>query len=139
SNVRKINHAARRNRLKPIEFKNQLGSLYDKSQRVARLAGLIAKAISGDAQLAERAGQLSKTDLVTNMVSEFPELQGVMGRYYALHDQEPQEVAVAQFEQYLPRFSGDELPRTKTGCALAIADRIDSLVGLFGIDQPPSG
>ncbi len=136
---RKISLADRLDRLKPIVFQNQLGSLYDKSQRVARLAGLIAKAIGGEPQLAERAGQLSKTDLVTNMVSEFPELQGVMGRYYALHDQEPQEVAVAQFEQYLPRFSGDELPRTKTGCALAIADRIDSLVGLFGIDQPPSG
>lgn len=136
---RKTKLADRLDQLKPIVFQNQLGSLYDKSQRIARLAGLIAKAIGGEAQLAERAGLLSKTDLVTNMVSEFPELQGVMGRYYAQHDNEPEEVAVAQFEQYLPRFSGDELPRTKTGCAVAIADRVDSLVGLFGIDQPPSG
>lgn len=125
--------------LKPIVFQNQLGSLYDKSQRVAKLAARIAEAIGGDARLAQRAGELSKTDLVTSMVSEFPELQGIMGRYYARHDDEADEVAMALFEQYLPRFAGDELPQTRTGCAVALADRIDSLVGLFGINQPPSG
>jgi glycyl-tRNA synthetase beta chain len=82
---------------------------------------------------------LAKTDLVTEMVLEFTDLQGVMGEYYARHDGEPEEVAKALNEQYMPRFAGDDLPGTLTGCAVAIADRIDSLVGLFGINQPPSG
>ncbi len=125
--------------LKPIVFQNQLGSLHDKSLRAARLAAKIADAIGGSPKDAQRAGELGKTDLITNMVNEFPELQGVMGRYYAQHDGEPAEVASALYEQYLPRFAGDALPQTLTGCALAIADRMDSLVGLFGINQPPSG
>ncbi|WP_097459524.1 glycine--tRNA ligase subunit beta [Mangrovitalea sediminis] len=126
-------------RLKPIVFQEKLGSLYDKSMRVASLAARIADAIGGDAEKAERAGQLAKTDLVTEMVLEFPELQGIMGRYYAVHDGEADDVAEALNEQYMPRFAGDVLPETLTGAALALADRIDSLVGLFGIQQPPSG
>ncbi len=125
--------------LKPIIFQKTLGSLYDKTRRVAALAGQIAEAIDSDPEKAKRAATLSKADLVTEMVLEFDDLQGTMGQYYARHDGEDEEVAQALFEQYLPRFAGDELPGTNTGAALALADRLDSLVGLFGIEQPPSG
>ncbi|MEE2763026.1 MAG: glycine--tRNA ligase subunit beta [Pseudomonadota bacterium] len=126
-------------RLKPIVFQEKLGSLYDKSVRVAALASKIADAIGSDPALAERAAMLAKTDLVTEMVLEFTDLQGIMGQYYASHDGEAADVAKALNEQYMPRFAGDDLPTTLTGCAIAIADRLDSLVGLFGINQPPSG
>lgn len=125
--------------LRPIVFQEKLGSIHDKSVRVAALAKKIAEAIDSDPALAERAAMLAKTDLVTEMVLEFTDLQGIMGEYYARHDGEPEEVAKALNEQYMPRFAGDDLPGTLTGCAVAIADRIDSLVGLFGINQPPSG
>ncbi|KPQ30753.1 MAG: glycyl-tRNA synthetase beta chain [Marinobacter excellens HL-55] len=125
--------------LKPIVFQDKLGSIYDKSVRVAALAGKIANAINSDPALAERAAMLAKTDLVTEMVLEFTDLQGIMGQYYATNDGEHADVAKALNEQYMPRFAGDDLPTTLTGCAVAIADRIDSLVGLFGINQPPSG
>ncbi len=125
--------------LKPIVFQEKLGSIHDKSVRVAALAKKIAEAINSDPALAERAAMLAKTDLVTEMVLEFTDLQGIMGEYYARHDGEPEDVAKALNEQYMPRFAGDDLPATLTGCAVAIADRIDSLVGLFGINQPPSG
>lgn len=125
--------------LKTIVFQNKLGSLYDKSARVAKLAGHIADALGTRREWAERAAWLAKCDLVTEMVHEFPGLQGIMGRYYALHDGEPEEVALAQDEQYMPRFAGDELPATSTGQALAIADKLDTLVGIFGIKQPPTG
>ena len=126
-------------RLKPIVFQDKLGSIYDKSVRVAALAKKIADAIGSDPQLAERAAMLAKTDLVTEMVLEFTDLQGIMGQYYAANDGEHEDVASALNEQYMPRFAGDNLPTTLTGCAVAIADRLDSLVGLFGINQPPSG
>ena len=125
--------------LKPIVFQEKLGSIYDKSVRVAALAKKIADAIGSDPALAERAAMLAKTDLVTEMVLEFTDLQGIMGQYYAANDSEPEDVAKALNEQYMPRFAGDDLPTTLTGCAIAIADRLDSLVGLFGINQPPSG
>ncbi|WP_207060744.1 glycine--tRNA ligase subunit beta [Motiliproteus sp. SC1-56] len=125
--------------LKPIVFQAQLGTVHDKAQRVATLAAAIAERIDGNPQWAERAGQLAKTDLVTEMVLEFTDLQGLMGYYYALNDGEPEEVAKALLEQYQPRFAGDQLPTTRTGSALAIADRLDTLVGLFGINQPPTG
>ncbi|MGF2687382.1 glycine--tRNA ligase subunit beta [Marinobacter sp. DUT-3] len=125
--------------LKPIVFQDKLGSIYDKSVRVAALAKKIADAIGSDPALAERAAMLAKTDLVTEMVLEFTDLQGIMGQYYATNDGEPEDVAKALNEQYMPRFAGDDLPTTLTGCAVAIADRLDSLVGLFGINQPPSG
>lgn len=126
-------------RLKPIVFQEKLGSIYDKSVRVAALASKIAEAINSDPALAERAAMLAKTDLVTEMVLEFTDLQGIMGQYYAVNDGEADDVAKALNEQYMPRFAGDDLPTTATGCAVAIADRLDSLVGLFGINQPPSG
>ena len=136
---RKTRLEARVDALKPIVFQEKLGSIYDKSVRVAALARKIADAIGSDPALAERAAMLAKTDLVTEMVLEFTDLQGIMGQYYAANDGEPEDVAKALNEQYMPRFAGDDLPTTQTGCAIAIADRLDSLVGLFGINQPPSG
>jgi glycyl-tRNA synthetase beta chain len=136
---RKTRLEDRLDQLKPIVFQDKLGSVYDKSMRVATLASRIADAIDSDPALAERAALLAKTDLVTEMVLEFTDLQGIMGQYYATHDGEHVDVARALNEQYMPRFAGDDLPATMTGCAVAIADRLDSLVGLFGIKQPPSG
>ncbi|HKK56573.1 glycine--tRNA ligase subunit beta [Marinobacter sp.] len=136
---RKTSLEDRIDQLKPIVFQDKLGSIYDKSVRVAALAEKIAAAINGDPALAKRAAMLAKTDLVTEMVLEFTDLQGIMGQYYAANDGEHQDVASALNEQYMPRFAGDDLPTSLTGCAVAIADRLDSLVGLFGINQPPSG
>ena len=136
---RKHTLESRIEKLKPIVFQDKLGSIYDKSVRVAALARRIADAIGSDANHAERAAMLAKTDLVTEMVLEFTDLQGVMGEYYARNDGEPEEVAKALNEQYLPRFAGDSLPTGLTSCGVALADRLDSLVGLFGINQPPSG
>ncbi len=126
-------------RLKSILFQKKLGTLYDKTARVTYLAGIIADAIGGDRSHAERAAQLAKCDLMTEMVYEFPELQGIMGRYYAHHDGEHAEVAEALEEQYLPRYAGDTLPASKTGQALALADKLDTLSGIFGIGQHPTG
>jgi len=131
--------ADRQAQLKTIVFQNKLGTVFDKSARVAKLAAVIATEIDGDAALAERAALLAKCDLVTEMVGEFPDLQGIMGRYYAHLDGEHNEVAEALDEQYLPRFSGDKLPQTKTGQAVSLAEKLDTLVGLFGIGQPPTG
>lgn len=125
--------------LKTVVFQNKLGTIYDKSQRVSQLAGFIASNIEGDKSLAERAALLAKCDLMSEMVGEFPELQGIMGRYYAEHDGEPANVAIALDEQYMPRFAGDDLPQSKTGQALAIAEKLDTLVGIFGIGQIPTG
>lgn len=126
-------------KLADIVFQQQLGSIHDKSQRVAELASQIASQIGGDPALASRAGLLSRCDLVTEMVFEFPEMQGIMGRYQAGRDGEDSEVALAMDEIYMPRFSGDELPSSKTGIAVALADRIDTLTGIFGINLKPSG
>ncbi|BCO32430.1 glycine--tRNA ligase beta subunit [Thiohalobacter sp. COW1] len=131
--------ASRQERLASMVFQNKLGTLLDKSQRVARLGRTIAAAIEADPDQAERAALLAKCDLLTQMVFEFPELQGVMGRYYALHDGESAEVAQALDEQYMPRFAGDRLPQSAIGQALAIADRLDTLVGIFAIGQAPTG
>lgn len=125
--------------LKNIVFQAKLGTLYDKTQRVMKLTAWIAEQIRIDKKSAQRAALLSKTDLTTDLVGEFPELQGVAGYYYALNDGEDKEVAIALKEQYRPRFSGDELPDTLHGCALAMADRLDTLVGVFGINQQPTG
>ena len=130
---------ARRERLKSVTFQAELGSVWDKTERVAKLAGWIASRSGGDASQAIRAAELSKCDLVSDMVGEFDELQGIMGEYYARFDGEPGEVPAALREQYLPRFAGDDLPATATGCALAVADRLDTLVGIFGIGQLPTG
>jgi glycyl-tRNA synthetase beta chain len=130
---------ARVEQLKGVVFQQQLGTLHDKTRRIEALAAAVANLIGGDCQFARRAALLSKCDLMTEMVFEFPELQGLMGYHYALHDGEAEEVARALNEQYMPRFAGDDLPATPTGIALAIADRLDTLTGLFGIDQPPTG
>jgi glycyl-tRNA synthetase beta chain len=116
-----------------------LGSLADKSNRVASLAQRIAETIGGSAELAQRAARLSKCDLLSALVGEFPELQGLMGKYYAQHDGEDAEVATALEEQYWPRFAGDKLPATKTGIALSIADKLDTIAGIFCIGQKPTG
>lgn len=125
--------------LKKMVFQQKLGTLYDKSGRVAQLAAYIARQLGADEALAIRAAELGKCDLVTSMVFEFTELQGTMGRYYAQHDGEAAEVASAMEEQYLPRFAGDELPATATGRILALAERLDTLAGIFGIGQKPTG
>lgn len=126
-------------RLKNVVFQAQLGTVYDKAERVSKLAAFIAPLMGGDAQRAARAGLLSKCDLATEMVGEFPEMQGVAGYYYALNDDEPQDVALALNEQYMPRGAGAELPQTLTGAAVAIADKLDTLVGIFGIGMLPTG
>jgi glycyl-tRNA synthetase beta chain len=126
-------------RLQNVVFQAQLGTVFDKAERVSRLAAFIAPRIGGDAQRAGRAGLLSKCDLATEMVGEFPEMQGVAGYYYALADGEPEDVALALNEQYMPRGAGAELPGTLTGSAVAIADKLDTLVGIFGIGMLPTG
>lgn len=136
---RKTPLSERADGLRNMVFQKKLGTLFDKQERMAKLAAGIAEQIGGDPAHAERAARLSKCDLLTNMVYEFPELQGIMGRYYAAHDGEPDAVAIAIEEHYLPRFAGDRLPQTPVGQALAMADRLDSLVGIFAIGQPPSG
>ncbi|MFJ4375994.1 glycine--tRNA ligase subunit beta [Pseudomonas japonica] len=126
-------------RLQNVVFQAQLGSVFDKAERVSKLAAFIAGKIGGDAGRAARAGLLSKCDLATEMVGEFPEMQGVAGYYYALNDGEPEDVALALNEQYMPRGAGAELPSTLTGAAVAIADKLDTLVGIFGIGMLPTG
>lgn len=126
-------------RLQNVVFQEKLGSVYDKAVRVSKLAAYIAPRIGGDAAWAARAGLLSKCDLATEMVGEFPEMQGVAGYYYALNDGEPNDVALALNEQYMPRGAGAELPGTLTGAAVAIADKLDTLVGIFGIGMLPTG
>ncbi len=126
-------------RLKNVVFQAQLGTVYDKAERVSRLAGLIAERTGGDKQRAVRAGLLCKCDLATEMVGEFPEMQGIAGYYYALNDGEPEDVALALNEQYMPRGAGGELPSTLTGAAVAVADKLDTLVGIFGIGMLPTG
>jgi len=125
--------------LKTVLFQSKLGSYHDKAERVARLAGYIADKIGADATVASRAGLLCKADLASDMVGEFPELQGIMGGYYARHDGEDSSVSDAISEHYRPVVSGGDLPATPAGQCVAIADKIDTLTGLFGIDQPPSG
>ena len=138
-NDKKTTLESRRSALKNIVFQADLGSVYDKTCRVANIASELAKQMGANAAFAKKAAELSKSDLVTDMVGEFDDLQGVMGRDYALNDGEAPEVAEAIFEQYLPRFSGDIVPTTDIGAALALADRLDSLVGIFSIGQQPSG
>ncbi|URL01694.1 glycine--tRNA ligase subunit beta [Avibacterium sp. 20-126] len=126
-------------RLKTVLFQQQLGTLFDKTQRIEKLSGEIAAQIGADVSKAERAGLLSKCDLMTNMVFEFTDTQGVMGMHYARHDGEDEEVAVALNEQYMPRFAGDELPHSLVACSVALADKLDTLTGIFGIGQHPKG
>ena len=131
--------AARLDKLKGIVFQAKLGTLYEKAERLSALSSVIAKQIGADSKDVQRAALLAKTDLVTNMVNEFPELQGTMGYYYAVQDGESDAVSHALREHYLPRFAGDALPAQKVGQALAVADRLDTLIGTFGINQIPTG
>ena len=126
-------------RLETVLFQQQLGTLKDKTDRIEQLAGEIAKQIGADEAKAKRARLLSKCDLMTNMVFEFTDTQGVMGMHYARHDSEDEEVAVALNEQYMPRFAGDELPKSLVASAVALADKFDTLTGIFGIGQAPKG
>ena len=136
---RKRTLASRISMLESVVFQQKLGTLADKARRTTAISMLIANQIGGNPEFAQRAAQLAKCDLVTEMVLEFPELQGIMGRYYAEQDGEPNDVATALQEQYLPRFAADDIPHTSTGKALALADRLDTLVGIFGIGQRPTG
>ncbi|PZR47147.1 glycine--tRNA ligase subunit beta [Paraburkholderia fungorum] len=122
-----------------VVYHNKLGSALQRVERVEALAGAIASLIGADVGLAKRAARLSKADLITDMVGEFPELQGTMGTYYARHDGEPEEVALACSEHYQPRFSGDALPATATGTVVALADKLETLVGIWGIGLQPTG
>lgn len=131
--------SARMESLKNVVFQKKLGTLSDKSERVALIAKQIAEEVGASPPLCERAGNLYKADLLTEMVFEFPELQGTMGKYYAREDKEPEAVCVAIEESYFPRFSKDRLPETEEGICLALADRLDTLVGIFGIGQQPTG
>ncbi|AWX13407.1 glycine--tRNA ligase subunit beta [Mergibacter septicus] len=126
-------------RLESVLFQQQLGTLGDKTKRIEKLSGIIAEQIGADKNKAERAGLLSKCDLMTNMVFEFTDTQGVMGMHYARHDGEDEEIAVALNEQYMPRFAGDQLPHSLVACSVALADKLDTLTGIFGIGQHPKG
>jgi glycyl-tRNA synthetase beta chain len=125
--------------LAKVVYHNKLGSQLERVERIQLLAGSIARALDADATAAERAAWLAKADLLTGMVGEFPELQGVMGRLYALNDGEPVEVADAIEAHYLPRFAGDRLPDDGVACAVALADKLDAIAGLFSIGQQPTG
>jgi glycyl-tRNA synthetase beta chain len=125
--------------LSKVVYHNKLGSQLDRVQRIKLLAGKIARLLGADALQAERAAELAKADLLTGMVGEFPELQGVMGHYYALHDKEPIAVADAIEAHYRPRFAGDSLPAGPIACSVALADKMDAMAGLFSIGQQPTG
>ncbi|MEN9379483.1 MAG: hypothetical protein RJB15_1169, partial [Pseudomonadota bacterium] len=122
-----------------VVYHNQLGNQLDRTKRVQGIAIGIAKKLNADEKLANRAAEIAKTDLLTDMVGEFPELQGIMGTYYAKHDGENADVASACSEHYMPRFAGDALPQTQTGTILAIADKLETLVGIWGVGLAPTG
>jgi glycyl-tRNA synthetase beta chain len=135
----KVSLESHRDATKKIVFQQKLGTLYEKTERVSKLAGFIADGLDADKPQAMRAAVLSKCDLVTEMVNEFAELQGIMGRYYASHDGEAESVANAMQEQYQPAFAGDDIPAGVIGKVLALADKIDTLMGIFAIDMKPTG
>jgi len=136
---RKVRLESRVPSLAKVVYHNKLGSQLDRVMRIQTLSGQIARTLGADVAAAERAAWLSKADLLTGMVGEFPELQGVMGRYYALNDGEPRAVADAIEAHYRPRFAGDRLPEGEVACAVALADKLDALAGMFGIGQQPTG
>jgi glycyl-tRNA synthetase beta chain len=136
---RKVRLEARVPQLANVVYHNRLGTQLDRVERLQSLAGQYARALHDDASLAERGARLAKADLITGMVGEFPELQGIMGRYYALHDGEPAVVAEAIEAHYHPRYAGDTLPESPTAAAVALADKLEALAGLFGIGQQPTG
>ncbi|HET7157995.1 MAG TPA: glycine--tRNA ligase subunit beta, partial [Burkholderiales bacterium] len=136
---RKTRLADRVERLGKVLYHNKLGSLLARVQRIVKLAGVIAERLSADASQAQRAALLCKADLLTDMVGEFPELQGIMGRYYALHDGEAAAVADAIQQHYLPRFASDTLPEHPTSQVVALADKLDTLIGIYGTGAIPTG
>ena len=136
---RKLRLDARLDRLRSVVYHQKLGTLAERVERLRFLASAIAREIGADDALANRAAALAKADLVSDMVGEFPELQGTMGRYYAQHDGEPPEVADAIAQHYWPRFAGDALPTTRVAQAVALADKLEALAGLFGVGQVPTG
>lgn len=136
---RKVRLETRVPQLANVVYHNKLGSQLERVERIQLLAGTIARDIGADAALARRAAWLSKADLLTGMVGEFPELQGTMGRYYAAHDREPHEVADAIGQHYRPRYASDGLPEKPIACAVALADKLDTLAGMFGVGQQPTG
>ena len=138
-NDRKETLASRREALNSVTFQAQLGSYFRKSERVKALTAALAPVTGADPGRCARAAELAKCDLLTGLVGEFPELQGIMGAYYATHDGEPAEVAAAMAEQYLPRFAGDALPAGSVGTTLALADKLDTIAGIFASGQKPSG
>ncbi len=135
----KIPLADLRKELSNVIYQQNLGSLHDKSERIILLASYMADLLGTDTTHAKRAASLSKCDLLTEMVREFPELQGVIGRHYATNNGEDREVATALDEQYMPRFAGDQIPQSKTGQIISIADKLDTLVGIFAIGKAPTG
>ena len=139
ANDKRSSLASRQSRLNGVIFQQKLGSLFDKTERMTHLAVKLAHIIGADAEVTSRAAALAKCDLVSELVLEFPELQGRAGAHYALNDGESASVAQAIEEHYLPRFAGDDLPMSAEASALALADRLDTLVGIFGIGEPPSG
>ena len=139
ANDKQLTLASRQERLSSVVFQQKLGSLQDKATRIAASAKQVAALIDADANVAERAAQLCKCDLVSEMVPEFPELQGIAGGHYARHDGELAAVADAIESHYSPRFAGDSLPYSPEATAVAIADRLDTLTGIFGIGEPPTG
>ena len=136
---KKVSLEKLRDRLKPIVFQQKLGTVYEKTERIGELAGFIADLIGADKNAAVKAGQLSKADLASDMVLEFDKMQGVAGGYYARNDGLGDEIATAIQEHYLPKFAGDKVPSTSVACCVALADRLDTLCGIFGIGQEPSG
>ena len=136
---KKVKLADRLESLDSVLFQKQLGTLKERAVRISELAAYIATKINADPNLAKRAGLLSKCDLMTNMVMEFTDTQGVMGMHYARNDNENEKVAISLFEQYLPRFAGDDLPTNDVSYSVSLADKIDTLVGIFGINMPPKG
>lgn len=136
---RKVRLESRVPQLAKVVYQRKLGSQLERVERIQLLSGAIARKLGADTVLAERAAWLCKADLLTGMVGEFPELQGIMGRYYALHEGEPDAVAQAIDQHYRPRFAGERLPDTPVACALALADKLDALAGLFSVGEQPSG
>lgn len=135
----KVDLSANVERLKPIVFHITMGTLYEKVERMVDLAAYLSKKLGADVEKAKRGAYLAKADLVSNMVYEFPELQGIMGEYYSVAQGEDKEVGQSIRESYLPRFAGDDLPESKLGMIVSIADKIDSIVGFFSMDLEPSG
>jgi glycyl-tRNA synthetase beta chain len=136
---KKVSLSEFRERLKPIVFQAQLGSIFDKTERIKALASFIADQIGADTSKVATASELCKSDLTSDMVGEFDKMQGLAGYYYAKHEGYDDEIALALKEHYMPKFAGDELPSTTTGTIVAIADRLDTLTGIFGVGQKPTG